>query len=69
MSLPTVEDIEIKAKEMYYHHVGYKESMFPYLWDQCSEDYREAWRAIAKIELEDDLNIAAEMYERESHNK
>tara|TARA_R110002020_G_C15944201_1_gene744975 strand:+ start:449 stop:658 length:210 start_codon:yes stop_codon:yes gene_type:complete len=65
MSLPTVEDIETKAKEMYYHQRGYKESMFPYMWGQCSEDYKEAWRAIAKIELEEFLRINAEMHERE----
>ena len=43
-----------RAKELYYHRVGYSEDMFPYLWDQCSDKYKEHWIGIAKIELEDE---------------
>jgi len=57
-----------RAKEMYYHHKGYSESMFPHLWEQCSEDYKAAWCNIVKIELEDEERIAAEMHEREYNN-
>jgi hypothetical protein len=41
-----------QAKKLYYRHMGYRECDFPFLWKQCSEEYRNAWRVIARGDLE-----------------
>ncbi|AOQ26896.1 hypothetical protein [Vibrio phage S4-7] len=49
------KQIEDLAKDMYYTHIGYFEKDVPYMWGQCSPDYRDAWLHIARLEVEDDI--------------
>jgi hypothetical protein len=40
------------AKKLYYRHMCLEAELYPFMWKQCSEDYRSAWRVIARGELE-----------------
>ncbi|CAM0049766.1 hypothetical protein VPHK406_0089 [Vibrio phage K406] len=64
----TKEEIIKRAKEYYYRHKGYKEEMFPYLWEQCSQDYQKCWIDLARIDLEDEFRHACYMIETEYNN-
>lgn len=43
--------IEERAKSLYYNHLNIDSTTYNYMWGQCSEDYKEAWRTIAKEDL------------------
>lgn len=47
-------DILMKAKELYYQHIGFDEGLNHFLWGQASREYQQAWITIARIDLEGD---------------
>lgn len=48
-------DILMKAKELYYQHIGFDEALNHFLWGQASREYQQAWVTIARIDLEDNV--------------
>lgn len=40
------------AEKMYHRHYGRDVVKYPYMWKQCSEEYRQAWITIAEVKLE-----------------
>lgn len=62
------KEVVERAKELYYHRIGYSENMFPYLWTQCTEAYQQCWLGLASIEISDEEVIVREMHEREYNN-
>ncbi|AUR94340.1 hypothetical protein NVP1193O_209 [Vibrio phage 1.193.O._10N.286.52.C6] len=55
----TQERINIRAEGLYYRRMGLCPMNYDFMWPQCSEDYRDAWRVIARIELEDEDRVDA----------
>jgi hypothetical protein len=49
---PSAVGVENRAKELYANHLNLSSKQVVYMWKQCSLAYREAWRTIARIDLE-----------------
>lgn len=45
--------VEEEAKRLYYNHMELDEIQHYFMWDQCSEEYRNAWRLIARVHIEE----------------
>ncbi|AUR87476.1 hypothetical protein NVP1101O_065 [Vibrio phage 1.101.O._10N.261.45.C6] len=60
----TIEELVTKsAKRLYYKHINLDEDAYDFLWGQCSEDYRQAWKVIAEADHEDFIRELRESYE------
>ncbi|CAM0047499.1 hypothetical protein VPHK460_0103 [Vibrio phage K460] len=55
----TQERINIRAEGLYYRRMRLCPMSYDFMWSQCSEDYQNAWKAIARIELEDEYMVDA----------
>ena len=65
----TQERINIRAEDLYYRRMGLCPMNYDFMWQQCSEEYQDAWKVIAKIELEDeDMVDAAILADQEQFN-
>lgn len=40
--------IELEAARLYFKHMGLDSNAYSFMWGQCSEEYKNAWRLIAK---------------------
>ncbi|AUR92075.1 hypothetical protein NVP1188A_72 [Vibrio phage 1.188.A._10N.286.51.A6] len=41
----------VRAKELYYKHMGLDPTIYDFMWGQCSDEYQKAWILIARVEL------------------
>lgn len=50
--LEHIQELDNLAIKLYFKHVGFSPTIHHFLWEQCSEDVRSAWRTIAAANLE-----------------
>ena len=47
-----MNNVEQRAIELYFSHMKLPRMHYGFMWEQCSEEYRDAWRFIASVDLD-----------------